>query len=457
MDPLLLLAIGTLVVVSGILVLRLHAFLALLLAALVVAWLTPSEASVGQRLATGFGETCAAIGLLIALASIIGKALLDSGAADRIVRSTLRLLGERRAPLAFLAAGFMLGVPVFFDTVVLLMLPLGKAMATRNERNYLLYILCIVAGASMTHSLVPPTPGPSFVAASLNVNIGAMMLGGLVVGAFASAAGFAYAVWANRRFAIPLRETDDVSLEELKRSSLRPDDELPALWLSVLPILLPAAFIAVGAFIEMRYGEAAILNSPLLRFLRELSDKNIAVAAGAAIALAVLANQKRASAKALAAGIQDALLGAGVVILITSAGGAFGNALEQSGVGTRVQQLATDYRLAVLPLAFLVTTLIRTAQGSATVAMITAGGILAGFAKDPAALGFHPVYLALAIGCGSKPFPWMNDSGFWLIGRMAGLTESETLKTSSTMIAVMGCAGMVVVLVLAKLLPMQPI
>jgi len=454
MDPLLLLAIGTLVVVSGILVLRLHAFLALFLAALVVAWLTPSPVSVGERLAAGFGKTCGEIGLLIALASIIGKALLDSGAADRIVRSTLRLLGEEHAPLALLAAGFILGVPVFFDTVLLLLLPLGKAMATRNERNYLLYILCIVAGASMSHSLVPPTPGPSFVAAKLNVNIGAMMLGGLVVGTFASAAGYGYALWANRRFPIPLRGTNDVSLEELKRLASKGDDELPALWLSVLPILLPAALIAVAAVVKVRFGAEGIAKSAGLRFLHELGDKNIAVAAGAAVAMAMLAYQKRASAKELTAAVQDAILGAGAVILITSAGGAFGAALKDSGVGDRVLDLATDYRIAVLPLAFVVTTLIRTTQGSATVAMITAGGILAAFAENPAALGFHPVYLALAIGCGSKPFPWMNDSGFWLIGRMAGLTESETLKTSSTMIAIMGCAGMLVVLILAKVFPM---
>jgi GntP family gluconate:H+ symporter len=143
-----------------------------------------------------------------------------------------------------------------------------------------------------------------------------------------------------------------------------------------------------------------------------------------------------------------------VIILITAAGGMFGAALQEAGVGGRIQALASSYQIAVLPLAFFVTALIRTAQGSATVAMITAAGILQGFAASPAALGFHPVYLALAIGCGSKPFPWMNDSGFWVIGRMSGMTEAETLKTSSTMMALMGCAGLVVVLVLAKLVPM---
>jgi GntP family gluconate:H+ symporter len=151
--------------------------------------------------------------------------------------------------------------------------------------------------------------------------------------------------------------------------------------------------------------------------------------------------------------MQNALSSAGIIILITASGGAFGKVLQQTGIGPEIQKLATAGQLAVLPLAFFVTALVRTAQGSATVAMITAVGILAGFA-DSATLGFHPVYLALAIGCGSKPFPWMNDSGFWIISRMSGFTEVETLKTFSVMLTSMGVVGLVVVMMLARLFPM---
>ncbi|MDA2927946.1 GntP family permease, partial [Acidobacteria bacterium AH-259-G07] len=154
------------VVVGGVLLLRLHAFLALLLGALVVSVLTPpgaieqfalekgisaiaakqlSEATIGERVAQGFGRTCGQIGIIIAMASIIGTCLLKSGSADRIVRSTLNLLGEHRAPFAFLGSGFLLGIPVFFDTVFYLMIPLGKAMRMRTGKNYLLYVLTIVA------------------------------------------------------------------------------------------------------------------------------------------------------------------------------------------------------------------------------------------------------------------------------------------------------------------------
>jgi GntP family gluconate:H+ symporter len=151
--------------------------------------------------------------------------------------------------------------------------------------------------------------------------------------------------------------------------------------------------------------------------------------------------------------LQNALSSGGLIILITSAGGAFGGILQQTGIGFRIQELAASYHIAVLPLAFLVTAIVRTAQGSATVAMITAVGILGGLAGG-GQLGFHPVYLALVIGCGSKLIPWMNDSGFWVICKMSGMTEGETLKTCSTMMTLMGIVGLFVIMILARLFPL---
>jgi GntP family gluconate:H+ symporter len=134
-------------------------------------------------------------------------------------------------------------------------------------------------------------------------------------------------------------------------------------------------------------------------------------------------------------------------------GGALGGILQQTGIGIRVQELASDYHIAILPLAFLVTVIIRTAQGSATVAMITSVGILGGLATM-GDLAFHPVYLALIIGCGSKPFPWMNDSGFWVVCTMSGMTEGETLKSHSAVLSIMGFIGLFVVMILAKIFPL---
>jgi GntP family gluconate:H+ symporter len=414
--------------------------------------------SVGKRVADGFGRTCAKIGILIAMASIIGKFLLESGAAERIVRSLLKWLGEKRAPGAFLGSGFLLGMPVFFDTVFYLMMPLGKAMGIRTGRNYGLYVMAIVAGATMTHSLVPPTPGPLFVAGELSVNIGLMIMGGIVVGFFTVSAGYLYALWANRKWPVPVRDTADTSAADLRSMTEKDEATLPPFWLSILPIVLPVFLIAGGTFFDSwEKTKSPITTTPLWQSIAVLIDNvgnpNVALTISAAIALLTFVWRNRDRKKNITAFLQNALSSGGLIILITSAGGAFGGILQQTGIGYRIQELATSYRIAVLPLAFCVTAIVRTAQGSATVAMITAVGILGGLASA-GQMGFHPLYLALVIGCGSKLIPWMNDSGFWVICKMSGMTEGETLKTCSTMMTLMGIVGLPVIMILARLLPL---
>ena len=416
------------------------------------------QQSVGERVATAFGRTCAKIGILIAMASIIGKCLLESGAAERIVRSALKRFGESRAPLAFLSSGFLLAIPVYCDTVFYLMIPLAKAMGMRTRRNYGLYVMAIVAGGTMAHSLVPPTPGPLFVAGELSVSIGLMILGGIIVGLFTIASGYAYALWANRRWPIALRDSTDISTADLEALSSKDERELPSFWLSVLPIILPVILIAgrtiMGSlFKTSSSGESSGIVGGLFGLFNYLGNPNIALALSAAIALGTLASRQRADRKKITTFVQSALSSGGVIILITAAGGAFGGILQQTGIGHRIQDLASTHQLAVLPLAFVVTAVVRTAQGSATVAMITAIGIMGGFA-DASQLGFHPLYLALAIGCGSKPIAWMNDSGFWVISKMSGMTEGETLRLSSAMMVVMAFVGLAVIMIAARLLPL---
>ena len=456
MSPVVLLGIGMALVVGGVLVLRLHAFLALVLAAYVVALLTPADqlrrygeaqvalgkmspaeadALVAQsapvRVATEFGVTCGKIGILIAMAAIIGKCLLDSGAAYRIVHAILGTFGAARAQLALLSAGFLLAIPVFFDTVFYLLIPIGKALARQIGKDYLLFVLCIVAGATMAHSLVPPTPGPLFVAAELGVDLSAMIVGGLIVGAFTVMAGYGFARWANRHWNFPLPD------HEAEVAIVNPGKQGPPGWLAMAPIVAPVALITLGSWEEFWF-----------------TDKSVALTFGAAIALATLAVQKRGARDELKQAIQSALMSGGVIILITATGGAFGGALRQTGIAAEIQSLGQGAAQAwVLPLVFGITTLVRTAQGSATVAMITAVPIAAALAGDN--LPFHTVYVALAIGCGSKPIPWMNDSGFWIITHMAGIKESDTLRFVSTMMTLMGLVGLVVVIAGASVFPLK--
>ena len=453
------------VVIGGILLLRLHAFLALLLGALVVAVLTPHDvllqfalakkmsAAASQQLAAqlfvdrvaeGFAKTVGQIGIVIAMASIIGECMLRSGAADRIVRAALKLLGEKRAPQAFLSSGYLLGIPVFFDTVFYLMVPLVKATRLRTGRNYLLYVLTVVAGATMTHSLVPPTPGPLFIANQFNVNLATMIMGGMIVGGITATAGYVYALWANRRMEVPLRESEE-SLKQLEEVAARDEKDLPSLWVSLLPIVLPVTLITLNATV----GSGG--QSGWLKALTILGDKNISLILGAVIALLVL--WRSSSAKQGEDSVKAALADAGVIILITSAGGAFGTVLQQTNIGAFIEQMAAGYQSAILPMAFVLTAMIRTAQGSATVAMLTAAGAFSGIATVEQ-LGFHPVYLALVIGCGSKLIMWMNDSGFWVITKMSGMTEKEGLKALVPLNVIMGVLGLLVTMLGAKLFPL---
>ncbi|MFH1719345.1 MAG: GntP family permease, partial [Planctomycetota bacterium] len=226
----------------------------------------------------------------------------------------------------------------------------------------------------------------------------------------------------------------------------------------VLPILLPVLLIAGKTFFNYRSDSQSPATTAQWRqsiagLIDNLGNPNVALTISAAIALLTFAWWHRDRKNNIKAFLQNALSSGGLIILITSAGGAFGGILQQTGIGSRIQELATSYHMAVLPLAFFVTAVVRTAQGSATVAMITAVGILGGLAGSRE-LGFNPLYLALVIGCGSKPIPWMNDSGFWVICKMSGMTEGETLKTSSVMMTLMGIVGLFVIMILARLFPL---
>ena len=517
MNPLLLLAIGLAIVLGGILWLRLHPFLSLILGAFAVGGLTSieniqkslaakyegenfrkavnseviqqiteykkegrtfdeskirenvrkeqgsqkdllitaakerasseSKRNTLQRITTAFGTTSGKIGILIAMACVIGRCMLASGAAERIVRAALSVVGMRGAPVAFCSSSFLLGIPVFFDSLFLLAIPLVKATWLKVKKNYVLFVVALVAGGTMTHSLVPPTPGPLFVAEELGVNLGTMILAGMAIGLFCSASGLAYAYWINKRMDIPLRETpgDMKKLEELAERDV---NELPPLWLALLPILLPVALIS-GVTI---YKSGLDLTITLHPFLNLLGDKNIALTLAAAMAM-MLAASRLKDRKALAEHVQQAMMEGGLIILICCAGGAFGAMLQQSGIGPHISGMMGSEPLdfALLPLAFVVTAVIRGAQGSATVAMFTAVAIVGSLVTDLEALSFHPVFLAVAIGCGSKPFPWMNDSGFWVISKMSGMTEKETLKALTPMATIMGLTGIIVTMIAAKL------
>jgi len=478
-NPIFILLVGILIVVGGIIGFKLHPVLSLLLAALAVAVLTPlasveqfflskgmsaaealqqSHKSIGERIATEFGNTCAKVGILIAMAAIIGKSMLDSGSAEKIIRAILKITGEKKAPVGFVLSSFFLTIPVFVDAVIFLMMPLAKAMGMRLGKNYLLLALSVIAGAVMANSYVPPSPGPLFLVGAMNVPIGLMMICGVLLGICTITVGYFIAVWLNKKMPIPLRDSPDARLEDIAAIANKPDKELPSLAWALLPALFPLVTICIHSFVASFHKpgspltDSAVLNK-ILDVILFFGDKNIAMLMGAIFALIVLANQKKTGREKLTSFVQTALMSGGGIILITAAGGAFGGMLQQSGISESIANATEHYQIALIPMAFLITAVVRTAQGSATVALITASGILAGMAQNEN-LGFHPVYLCLAIGSGAKLIPWMNDAGFWIMCKTSNLTEREALKTIAPMQSLMGITGLILTMIAAKLFPL---
>jgi len=453
--PLIVLSIGIVTVVGMIIVLRVNAFIALITAAMLVSLLSPGElAKKVERVAVAFGNTAASIGIVIALAAVIGKCLMDSGAADRIVRSFLKALGEKRASTALMSSGFVLAIPVFFDTVFYLLVPLARSLWRRTRKNYMLYITAIGAGAAITHTLVPPTPGPLVMADTLGIDIGWMIMVGTMIALPTAAVGLLICRVTNRLMDVPMRpyagEPEPEPLE---------DNELPALWVSLLPVILPVILISADTICK---AVAEAQDSALLRqaanYTSLIGNANLALLLSAAIAMLVLARNRRLTFSELSRTTETALMSGGVIILITAGGGAFGAMLREAGVQGSIESLLDTERPNIgqimLCLGFGIAAVMKVAQGSSTVSMITTSSMFAAMGASSSMLGCHPVYLATAIGSGSLVGSWMNDSGFWIFARMSGLTEVEALKSWTILLVLLGFVGLGFTLLFAWLMPL---
>lgn len=483
-DPLVILGLGIATVLGLILVLRVNAFLALITAAILVSLLAPGETALKiTRVADAFGVAAGKIAIVIALAAIIGECMMLSGAADRVVQAFLRLLGEKRASWALMSSGYVLAIPVFFDTVFYLLVPLARSLYRKTGKNYLLYILAIAAGGAVTHTLVPPTPGPLAMAEQLKVDVGIMILVGAIVAAPAAVAALLFSVVLDRKLKIPYREVGG-SAAVPEASELTAPPTLPPLWLSVLPVILPVILISGNTALKTWAKSEAAAVAPAdaaasaaepaakstLQLAAEWSDvfgnSNLALLLSTVVALYLLGRQRRPSLKDVERMVEQALMSAGVIILITAGGGAFGAMLQAAKVGDRIQELFSQGEgstqmagIVFLLLGFGIASLLKIAQGSSTVAMITGSAMVAAMlGSDPVArLGFHPVHLATAIGSGSLLGSWMNDSGFWIFAKMGGLTETEGLKTWSVMLVVLSVVGLGMSILLATVMPLSNI
>ena len=449
MHPFATLAIAVGVVLFLIIKLRVNAFGALIVAATTVGLLSPKIglAEVMPEVAASFGRVCGGIGIVIALAAVVGQCLMESGAADKIVRVLQRALGNANPAYTMVTSGFILSIPVFFDTVFYLLAPLARASRVRTGKNYALYLMAIAAGATATHALVPPTPGPLAMAEFLQIDVGMMILVGLVISVPMSLGGLAFAFIRDRQIHIPLRDAPGVSVEQLEKMAGTDEAELPGFLESVMPVILPVLLITSSTLVS-----AAGIEGPLNDLTSFVGNPNFALLAAMVVAVRTLVRQKKGTLNEVAPSIERALASAGLIILITSGGGAFGGMLVKSGIGEEMAAASQSMGLPIIALSFVLPGLLKLAQGSGTGSVITASSILAPIAAE--GLPFRPVYIACMIGSGSKLGSWMNDSGFWVYAKMSGLTETETLQTWSMLLAVLAFAGGAATLVMATLFPL---
>ncbi len=482
--PLLVLLLSICWVVFGITKLKVHPFLTLMIAAVFVGLLSgplpditaenkglfhnrvdlPNSEKTDYILAIkwsllGFGNTAGSVGLIIALAAIVGTCMLKSGAADRVVRFLLLLFGEKKAGLVLLLSGFILSIPVFFDTVFFLLIPLARAMAVRTGGKYIFYVMAMAGAGAITHSMVPPTPGPLMIADGLGLDIGDALLAGLVASILPAGLVLYLAKWFAQKYDFPMREVAGSTRKELESVVNRSDDELPSVRLSFLPIVLPIILISGVSLMKI----SSLQDYNLFSLLAFLGEPNVAMALAALSSVYILVQQsardnsvnREKTATFLARELHDPLSTAGMIILITGAGGAFGGMIRLSGVGESIELLAREFNISYVLLAWSVTALIRVAQGSATVAMITGVGLMSAILGNGSDLSYHPLYIFLAIGFGSITLSWMNDSGFWVVQRLSGFTENETLKTWSVLLTAISLMGLVICIICSLLIPLK--
>ena len=468
LDPLIILGIGLTIVLGLILVFRTNAFIALIAAAFTVSFLAASEAgpllweTKIDRVTVAFGAMAGKVAILIVMGAIIGECMMESGAAQRIIITICRIFGEKRVPASLLSAGFVLSIPVFYDTTFYLLVPLARSFYKKVRKNYVLLLTAIGAGATITHTLVPPTPGPLITANELGLSVGSVMLTGFMVAfllAPISLLGCYFVNWylPKPRIDDDLNETNSITTEEEQKAA---EAALPSFFTSIVPIILPVILITCNSTLKMveslENGYTLIL--PVRNLVLVFGNANTALAISAFLAAMIMLRQRGFTLKQFSHRIEQSIVNAGMIILITSAGGAFGVMLKDADVGTRICELfSTKSELSgvtIILLAFCIASLIKTAQGSSTTAMITTAGIIGSLALTPEMIGFHPAYIATTIGLGSMVTGWMNDSGFWVFCRMGGINEIDAMKTWSVLLALMGVAGLGIVLVLVRILPL---
>ena len=422
---------------------KMQPFIALLLVSMITALAAgmPPK-TVMQCIERGMGGTLGFIAVVVGLGAMFGRLLEVSGGAERLTLTLLRVFGKKRATWAMTLAGFLVAIPVFFDVGFIILVPLVYSLSRETKKSLLHYGIPLLAGLAVTHAFVPPTPGPIAVAQLVGADLGRVILFGAIIGLpCAILAGPVFGPWIARRINATI--PDYMKNEDVKNRWEEKD--LPGFSMVFGMVLLPLFLI--------------VLNTVSTAFLPEESTARMiftfighpffALTAATLLAFTLLGTCRGLSREKINQVATSALAPAGIIILVTGAGGVFKQVLIDSGAGHALAQGLASTGLHPIWAAFLIALVVRAVAGSATVAMLTAGGIIAPLLTE---VQIEPALLVIAIASGATAVSHVNDSGFWLVNRYFGLTTRQTLQSWTVMESIIGVTGATLAWVLSMVI-----
>lgn len=444
MTNILLLTVSIAIIVVLIVWVKLHPAVSLIIGTLFLGLTTPVPlGDLAGVTAGGFGSLMAGIGLSVGFGIILGQLLSDSGGAKVIARRVVSMTTEKYSMYGLAIAAFILSIPVFYDVTFVILVPLAISIAREAKKPLPLAIGSVALGAGVSHTLVPPTPNPLAAGEILGFEVGTMLIFGGIGAFIAMIVAVALYSWILPKVWNPVADvTGSTPFEEEVGENLR----APGFFLSLVPILIPVVLILLGT------GWNMFTDADQPTWLAFIGDKTIALLVGALAAYLV-------ASKALNREQRDesgnkAVLNAGIVLLITGAGGAFGAVIQAAGIdetiATSVQNMGGNHLIALV-MCFAIGAAFRVAVGSGTVASITTMTIMASLAPT---IGVHPVWVAMACLSGALCLGHINDSGFWVTAKLPGFSMTGGLKTYTLAQTITGVFVFVLVLIGSTVLPM---
>nr|WP_202518727.1 gluconate:H+ symporter [Streptomyces sp. SID1034] len=434
---------GIAVIVLLITKFKLHAFLSLTIGSLALgAFAGAPLDKVITSFSAGLGSTVAGVGVLIALGAILGKLLADSGGADQIVDTILAKAGKsggRAMPWAMVAIASIIGLPLFFEVGIVLLIPVVLLVAKRGNYSLMRIGIPALAGLSVMHGLIPPHPGPLVAIDAIGANLGVTLALGVVVAIpTVIIAGPVFSKYAARWVDIPAPD---------KMVPSRPSEDLekrPSFGATIVTVLLPVVLMLAKALVDIVVDEP---KNHLQRVTDVIGSPLIALLAAVLVAIFTLGRAAGFTKERISTTVEKSLAPIAGVLLIVGAGGGFKQTLIDVGVGQMILDFSKDWAIPSLLLAWLIAVAIRLATGSATVATISAAGLVAPLAADMSTA--HAALLVLAVGAGSLFFSHVNDAGFWLVKEYFGMSVGQTIKTWSVMETIISVVSLGFVLLLS--------